>query len=442
MLERLLAFLKENSLCTPGDKILLTVSGGVDSMVMLNLFHQSGFNCEIAHCNFGLRGEESDEDERFMIEMAARYDMPIHVKSFQTEEYALNNNISIQMAARDLRYEWFEDIRAQTACDFIATAHNKNDHTETFFINLLRGTGIRGLTGIPLVSGNIIRPLLWAERSEILNYSEEKHILFREDSSNAGLKYSRNKIRHILIPELEKIRPGIISVMDENISRLKATQEIYNSVLEEKRRELLQRDKEFIRISINSLMKLKPADVWLYELLSDYEFTFPIIKDIVRNFDSPPGRQFFSPSYRLVKDRDFLIIEALREASNKRVYIENIDEPVNDPLPLKFTLIEDSKHFNIPAYPDIACLDFDKISFPLILRRWESGDYFYPLGMENMKKVSDFFIDIKLSIPQKEKTWILTDGSDIIWVMGHRIDDRFKIDESTKRILKIEMGAG
>lgn len=441
MLERFEAFLKENSLCLPDDKILLTVSGGVDSMVMLYIFHQSGFDCEIAHCNFGLRGAESDEDERFVIEMANRYEMPVHVKSFQTEEYASDNNVSIQMAARDLRYEWFEDIRAQTSCNFIATAHNKNDQTETFFINLLRGTGIRGLTGIPLIAGNIIRPLLWAERREILNYSEEKHIPFREDSSNAGVKYSRNKIRHLLLPDLEKIRPGFISVMDENINRLKATYEIYNSVLEERKTTLLFRDQDYIRISIDSLRQLRPLEAWLYELLTDYEFSYPVIKDIVRNLDSPPGRQFFSSSYRLVKDRDSLIIEALREGSKKRFYIENIEEPVYDPLHLEFMLIEDVKHFSIPAYPDVACLDYDKLRFPLIIRKWEAGDYFRPLGMENMKKLSDFFIDIKLSIPQKEKTWILTDGIDIIWVMGHRIDDRYKVDDTTERILKIEMGA-
>jgi tRNA(Ile)-lysidine synthase len=442
MLESFQAFLRENSLCTPGNKILLTISGGVDSMVMLDLFSRSGFEGEIAHCNFGLRGAESDEDERFVIEIATRYDSPVHVKSFQTEEYASNNNISIQMAARDLRYEWFEDIRRQTDCDFIATAHNKNDHAETFFINLLRGTGIRGLTGIPVVSGNIIRPLLWAEREEILNYSEQKHILFREDSSNAGLKYSRNKIRHILFPELEKIRPGILTVMDENISRLKATLEIYESVLEDKRRELLQRDKDFIRISINSIQKLKPADAWLYELLNDFEFSFPVVKDIVRNLNADSGRQFFSSSYRLIKDRDYLILEPLRENIVRKFYIENIEREINDPLALKFTLIEETDRFQIPPYPDVACFDYDKLDFPLIIRKWESGDYFRPLGMENMKKVSDFFIDIKLSIPEKEKAWILTDGTNIIWIMGYRIDDRFKIDDSTERILKIEIGGG
>ena len=408
-------------------------------MVMLYLFHQIGFDCEIAHCNFGLRGAESDEDERFVLEMAARFDMPVHVKSFQTKDYAANHNVSIQMAARDLRYEWFEDLRVQTGCQFIATAHNKNDQAETFFINLLRGTGIRGLSGIPVVSGSIIRPLLWAERRDILKFSEEKHILFREDSSNAGLKYSRNKIRHILIPELEKIRPGIISLMDENISRLKATQEIYNSVLEQKRTELLQRDKGFIRISIDSVKELKPLTSWLYELLVDFEFSFPVIRDIVRNLDSEPGRQFFSSSYRLVKDRDYLILEALREPSNRKVYIESIEEPITEPVNLEFTLIDELKQFKIPDSLHIACLDYDKLRFPLILRKWETGDYFRPLGMTNMKKVSDFFIDIKLSIPEKEKTWILTDGTDIIWLTGLRIDDRFKIDESTNRILKIEM---
>jgi tRNA(Ile)-lysidine synthase len=230
--------------------------------------------------------------------------------------------------------------------------------------------------------------------------------------------------------------------MDENISRLKATLEIYESVLEDKRRELLQRDKDFIRISINSIQKLKPADAWLYELLNDFEFSFPVVKDIVRNLNADSGRQFFSSSYRLIKDRDYLILEPLRENIVRKFYIENIEREINDPLALKFTLIEETDRFQIPPYPDVACFDYDKLDFPLIIRKWESGDYFRPLGMENMKKVSDFFIDIKLSIPKKEKAWILTDGTNIIWILGYRIDDRFKIDDSTERILKIEIGGG
>ncbi len=439
MLEEFISYINNNQLCRNDDTILLAISGGVDSVVMLDLFYRAGYPCIIAHCNFMLRADESDEDEAFVRSLGERYDFAVDTRSFNTLEYASNNNLSVQMAARELRYEWFEELRSTTGSAFIATAHNKNDVAETFFINLCRGTGIRGLTGIREKSGNLIRPLLFATRDQILQYADQMKLAWREDSTNATTKYARNKIRHEVMPVLEEINPRIIDVMLENILRLREAGDIYQKALEEKKATLLVRDKRNLYIPLDPLKREMFARTWLFEILNDFNFTAAVADDIMKSIDSTSGKLFFSPTHRLVKDREILILEPLRPEHPRRYYIENPYLNIEEPLNLCLTVTDHHTDFIIPKYPDIACLDFEKLEFPLIIRKWEKGDYFKPLGMKNMKKVSDFFIDTKVSIPEKENSWLLTSGKDIVWIIGKRIDDRFKITSETKKILQIEV---
>lgn len=439
MLKGFRSYIIENQLCSPDDRILATVSGGIDSIVLVDLFISAGYFCGIAHCNFKLRGEESDEDEFFVRELARRYEVPFFSKSFDTSEYAEMNNLSIQMAARELRYEWFEELRQEQGYDFIATAHNKNDILETFLLNLARGTGIHGLTGIKNKSGKIIRPLLFASREEIKNYSIACSLEWREDSSNSSLKYNRNKVRNLILPLFDQLNPKFTETMSENILRLYETEEIYNKAIHEKKKEILIKEPDYFYISIEELRSLTPLKTWLYELLQDFDFTAPVVSDIIDGLESSPGRQFYSKTHRLVKDRYKLIIHPIKPVSHKKYYIEDPYREVNEPVSLDMDVVTIGYNYKLPKNPSIACLDLDKLQFPLIIRKWEQGDYFRPFGMKSMKKLSDFFIDIKLSIPEKENTWLLTSGREIIWIIGIRIDDRFRIGPDTKRMLKITL---
>lgn len=428
-----------NHLFSYNDRIILAVSGGIDSVVMLDLFMRAGYTCCIAHCNFKLRNEDSDKDEAFVRQLAEKYNIPFYRKSFNTIEYSELNNLSIQMAARELRYEWFEDLKNELNYDYIATAHNKNDLAETFFINLVRGTGIRGLTGIPPKSGHLLRPLIFFEREDILSYAGQNQLLWREDITNSQTKYSRNKIRHHIIPAFKELNPAFISTMAENIGRLRQIEDIYLSSLEKVKKEIIVREKDHAWISLDDIKRLEPAFTWLYEILLDFDFSPYVVKDILKNLDSISGKQFLSPSHRIVKDREKLIIQALRKQSFKRYYIEDPSQDIDEPIKMELSILNNFIKPEIPKDPDIAWLDMDNLEFPLLIRKWEAGDYFMPLGMKNMKKLSDFFIDNKLSLPEKENIWLLLSGTKIVWIIGKRIDNRFRVTEKTSRILQIRL---
>ncbi len=435
MLVRFREYIEKESICGSDVQILIAVSGGIDSVALLNLFEEAGYNIAVAHCNFQLRGEESDADAAFVASLANEKSIKFYRKNFNTEEVARERGNSIQMAARDLRYAWFEEVRNKEKYDLIACAHNLDDVLETFFINLSRGTGIRGLSGIPSKAGKIVRPLLFASREEIIDYAEKKGIIYREDSSNASEKYLRNKIRHKLLPLFEDQNPSFRKSLMETITKLSETEKIFSEQMDKLKNELMVLKNDQVLIPIEKLEKLRPQKTVLYEILAQYNFGSSTLEDIINSLDAPPGKQFFSHSHRLVKDRKELIITPLKEKENRKYYIELEQGQIYDPMDLEWVIIEHSEKFDIPKDPNIACLDLNLLNFPLILRHWQEGDYFQPLGMQGMKKMSDFLIDEKVSIPDKENIWLLAMGQKIVWILGYRIDNKFRITDKTRQIL-------
>ncbi len=439
MLDAFRDYIKEHALFQPEDQILLAVSGGIDSMVMTDLFLKGDFYVAVAHCNFLLRGDESDGDESFVEAFCLEHGLKLHIERFETEKHARDQGISIQMAARHLRYSWFEEIRKSFEYQYIALAHNLDDVIETCFINLSRGTGIRGLTGIKQKTGRIIRPLLFATREEIISYCNENQIRFREDSSNKTVKYSRNRIRHHVIPEFLNINPRFRKNTLETISNLNDVERVYMETIENKKSEVMSELDGKVLINIPELKKLHPASTYLYEFIRPYHFPKQTVVDIIASLDGIAGKQFFSPTHRLIKDREELIITELPEHERELFYIEEDVIHISQPIPVSFTQSEVPGKLQFPRDNRIACIDLDSLDFPLIIRKWRRGDYFQPLGMTNIKKVSDFFVDNKFSIHDKENTWILTSGDKIVWIMGHRIDERFKITEESTRMLVMEL---
>lgn len=440
MIERLMKFIESNHLFSPNDTLLVGVSGGIDSVVLVDMLYHAGLAFAVAHCNFNLRGEESDQDETFVNSLAAFYDKPYFHQSFNTEEVAEDRGISVEMAARDLRYTWFEETRKNHHFDWITVAHHRDDQVETFMLNLARGTGISGLTGMKIVNGKIVRPLLFASRKEIEAYAECRQLHFREDCTNAVTDFQRNKIRHLVLPLLEELNPSFRDSMLETISHLRDTSAIYFQAIERARdlvvRKTTTDDLEF---SVTELKMLNPIAAYLFELLKPYHFNSDVVDELVKVLDGQPGKQFFSATHRAVLDRDRILIQNLTDISDNRYYLEEDCTSLDRPVRLSISTVKRESSFRLNTSSNIACLDKDKLQFPLILRRWQKGDYFQPLGMKGMKKLSDFFVDEKLSLPQKEKCWLLTNGEEIVWILGERLDNRYKITSETKNILVVKL---
>lgn len=441
MLQQFKDFIRKENLFSREDRILLAVSGGMDSVAMAELFHRSGQSFAIAHCNFNLRGEESDLDEHFTEKLARRYKRPFYSRRFETASYAREHGISIQMAARELRYAWFSEVCSLEGYRYVATAHHLDDQMETFFINLTRSTGIGGLHGILPRQGILVRPMLFTGRKEIEAFIRENHLAYREDSSNTETKYLRNKIRHELIPVLREIQPEFPRLLSENIERIRDAETIYRKADEEAKPVLLKAESDRFLIPIPELKKRKPEATFLFEILSPFGFNYRTVKNIAAALDDPPGIAFFSPTHRLIKDRKNLILTGIKTPEPLPSYMipvkaSRLDQPVS--LTLKRT--RDIKKLRILPDKDRAYLDMAKLSFPLVLRKWKPGDLFYPFGKDRRKKVSDFFIDEKVPVPDKEKCWILCSGNKIAWVVGHRIDNRFRITTRTREALVLKLG--
>jgi tRNA(Ile)-lysidine synthase len=438
MSERFLENIKIKKLFEPNQKILLAVSGGIDSMVMLYLFEKSGFDYGIVHCNFQLRGDESDQDEEFVKKQVLIHGVSSFFKRFDTEEYAQINGISIEMAARDLRYEYFEKIRIEHHYDFIATAHHSDDLIETFFLNLTRKTGIKGLTGIKDKSGKIIRPLLFASRDEIEKFASENYIEFREDSTNSEVFYQRNFLRHRILPLFSELNPSFKKNILASIENLKDAETVYSGFFEAEKQKVIENATDSQIIDIEKLRKSEHPKILLLEILTAFNFNPSVTEEVFQSLEGEPGKQFYSKTHRLVKDREKLFVSEITEKENRIFYIEAGDIELFAPFRINIEKLP-GKDFKIRKEKNMACLDFEKLEFPLLIRKWQHGDYFQPLGMTGFKKVSDFLIDEKIPVHEKENTWLLFSGNKIVWIIGHRIDNRFKISPVTKNIFKIEI---
>jgi len=438
MLNQFIEKITTKKLFEPKQKVLLAVSGGIDSMVMLYLFEKSGFDYGIVHCNFQLRGDESDQDEEFVKKQVLIHGVPSFFKRFDTGEYAQINGISIEMAARDLRYDYFETIRVEHHFDFIATAHHSDDLIETFFLNLSRKTGIKGLTGIKDKSGKIIRPLLFASRWEIEKFASGNYIEFREDSTNSEVVYQRNFLRHRILPLFSELNPSFKKNILASIENLKDAEAVYSRFFETEKQKVIENATDSKIIDIEKLRKSEHPKLLLLEILTEFNFNPAVVEEAFQSLESEPGKQFFSKTHRMVKDREKLFVSLIQEKEIKIYYIEHDDLKLIEPFVIKIEKLA-GKDFKIRKEQNIACLDFEKLEFPLLIRKWQQGDYFQPLGMIGFKKVSDFFIDEKIPLHQKENTWVLCSGNKIAWIMGFRIDNRFKIGNKTKKVMKIEI---
>ena len=416
-------------------RILLAISGGLDSVVLAHLCQKLDLKVSFAHCNFNLRGAESDADEKFVLELSEDLELEIFIKSFETEVYAKQEGISIQMAARELRYNWFSELAEQLHFDYILTAHHADDNLETFLINLTRGTGLEGLMGIPEVSDKIVRPLLPFSRETMEIYAIAEQIKWQEDSTNASTKYLRNKLRHDIIPILKQMNPQLLQNFQTTISNLQDSQNIIEDAIVKVQKKVVEVADNQIKLNIKKLKKLSDPKAYLYHLLKDFNFT--AWNDVVNLLDSQSGKQVFSSTHRLLKDRDFLLLSEIVSASDEiPISILKEDRTIT-------TLVGELFFDKVDAIAETSknCIyvDADQLKFPLTLRKWEEGDFFYPLGMKGKKKLSKYFKDEKLSLIDKEQIWILLSGVDVVWIIGKRADDRLKITESTTNILKIEL---
>ena len=422
----------------PEGKILLAVSGGIDSMVMTSLFIDNGIKIGIAHCNFSLRGDESDKDEEFVQKYADEHKIQFFTKKFDTKSIADQSGLSIQMTARELRYNWFEEIRRENKFDFISVAHNLNDSIETLLINLIRGTGINGLGGIKSVQNKIIRPLLFAPRQDIVQYSIEYKVNFREDRSNAETNYTRNKIRHLIVPLLKEINPSVESTLTETSERLAEVNEIVSDYINDIRGRISEINGSDTIYNIAYLKAYLNNSTILYELFKVYGLSGLLLKDLKNVITGRSGGKIFTTSNRIIKSRTHLIISPLSVDVTPQLEIGKIEDLLNNPVIRTARYINVSPDYSIPSRSDIACLDGEKIVFPLTIRRWRPGDYFYPLGMTSKKKLSDYFIDKKFTPSEKEKALVVESEGEIAWIIGERIDERYKITEFTRLILILE----
>lgn len=438
MINRFTQFIAENKLFNPTDKILLAVSGGIDSMVMWNLFDCARYDYAVIHCNFQLRGTDSDADEELVKQIANQRGIKLFTKKFETREYALMTGISIEMAARELRYKWFGEILNSEKFRLLATAHHLDDLLETFFINLVRKTGIKGLTGFRPKSGHIIRPMLFTNRQEIESYAAQKNVEYRTDITNNELIFQRNFVRHKIIPGLEKLNPAFRNNLAATMFNLREVEDFYQTEVTRQIKRISNHEGPYHEITVSDLLKLPHPRQVLYEWMNQFGFNPTAIEQVFTNLEGEPGRQFFSKTHRLVIDRNKLIIAETTAETSQVFYIEKDDLEIFDPIHLTLNHI-DIENTKIDPDPRSAFLDIDELQFPLIVRKWNAGEYFQPLGMEGFKKISDFFIDQKLSIPEKESTWIIYSGDKVVWITGQRIDNRFKITDRTKNVLCIRL---
>ena len=423
----------------------MAVSGGPDSIVLLDALHREGFSVVVAHCNFHLRGEASDADAAFVRSLADKYQVPYCQADFDTIAIAEERKISIEMAARDLRYEWFEQMADEHDCALIAVAHNADDVVETFFLNLTRGSGLQGLSGMVELRGRVVRPLLRVSRKQIMEYIAEYQLQYRIDATNQETIYTRNKIRHNVIPQFEEINPSFLNTMANNMHFIASAQSIVEAYASEAYKRVVTVGNERVIFNLQELRKCQGVDTLLFLWLTPYGFSSDVIMQLYRSLDDISGKQFYSATHRIVLEREHLEcimhnaqcttngLDLQQKMHNTQCTIDETQITINEPIKLEIQEVEVAD-FELIKSANVACLDANKLQYPLQLRHWQQGDWFVPFGMKGRKKLSDFFVDKKFTTSEKEQLWLLVSGDDIVWVVGHRVDARYAVTEKTKRV--------
>jgi tRNA(Ile)-lysidine synthase len=411
-------------------RFLLAVSGGLDSMVLTHLCLQQKLDFELAHCNFKLRGKDSDDDEKFVVSYAKKNNLKLYLSHFDTTGYVKKSKVSVEIAARELRYAWFAEIMNQNKLEILVTAHHADDDLETFLINLSRGTGIDGLKGIPAKTDSISRPLLPFSRAAILKYAKKENIAWREDVTNLDTVHLRNQIRHEVIPELKKISPSFLKNFKKTQEYLSDSKAILDNHAQALKTRLFSIENGLTRITIDDLLALQPQKAYLHLLFKDYGFT--AWKDILGLLEGMSGKKVYSKTHRLVRDRNHLILEKLEAESDEYYYVKKDQMVLEAPIKLEIQHVKSIKRTS----KNILYVDDASLKYPLVVRKWKKGDYFYPFGMSGKKKLSKYFKDEKIDIISKNKQWLLCSGDAIVWVVGKRADERFKVSDNTKKIIQ------
>lgn len=421
------AYIEQNKLLNPDGKVIVALSGGADSVALLHILLSLHYECAAAHCNFHLRGEESERDEQFVRNLCGEWRVPLHVRQFDTEAYARTNRLSIEMAARDLRYAWFRELAAQEQAQAVAVAHHADDQAETMLMNLVRGAGLRGMCGIPTRNGIVVRPLLRCTRQGIEDYLRTKQIPFVTDSTNAQTDYKRNKFRHIILPALEQINPGIRQTLAGERDHFAGYRQIVQAYMEQAAAHIAREKDGRLHIDTAGLLREPAPETVLYELLSPYGFNATQTGQLHAALEGTPGKRFESATHYAIKDRTEIIIGRRTDGGQAAPAIDISIRPrrATEQFPA--------------ADAEVAFFDADKLRGPLSVRHWQAGDVFHPIGLKGKKKISDFFTDCKLDVQQKQEVWLVLSGTEVAWVAGHRIDERFKVGAETTRVAEVRL---
>ena len=429
ILSQVKEYIQQNIPLVENDKVLVGLSGGADSVALLSILKELGYCCFAAHCHFALRGEESDRDRNFAKQISAKLGVPFIEVKFDTLKYAADKKISVEMACRELRYEWFEAQRTALGCRYLAVAHHRDDSVETVLINLIRGTGISGLTGIAPLNGTVIRPILGLSREEVENYISQSNLNYVTDSTNKETIYVRNKIRNRILPLMKEINPSVYEAIEATSVHLSETELIYREALNKIIESIVEVRDEVAYIKIEKLTEQTAVRTILYEILKPYGFITSQLNDIIASFNEESGKRFFSLTHRIIKDRNRLIVAPLGKEDNYLIHY-----PANEMLRVEYMAVEDLPPFTRDK--SCAYFDADKLPENLILRHWRMGDRFLPFGMKGTQKLSDYFTTHKFSLLQKEQIWLLVAGDEILWLVGERQSDKYRITPTTQRVVK------